>query len=192
LLKTLEEPPPATLIVLVSERPAKLLPTIRSRCRALALAPPPREEALAWLREQGIAAPEIALATGGGAPLLARDLAEPDEAEFRKRLLAELSRPGGANVTQFAASIDRSAVERFIHWMQTWTFDLVSRRSGAPIRHHPDLAQALEARAKTADLAALLDLDRELAEARRLAAHPLNPRLLAEHLLLTYNRATLS
>jgi hypothetical protein len=39
-------------------------------------------------------------------------------------------------------------------------------------------------------MGALLDLDRELAEARRLASHPLNPRLLAEHLLLTYNRAT--
>ncbi len=183
LLKTLEEPPRATLIVLVSERPAKLLPTIRSRCRALALAPPAPAEALAWLRGEGIARPEIALATAGGAPLLARDLAAPEESEFRA------SRPGGANL-QYAASIDRAAVERFIHWMQTWIYDLVSRRSGGPIRHHPDLAAAIEARAKGADLAALLDLDRELAEARRLAAHPLNSRLLAEHLLLTYNRAT--
>jgi DNA polymerase-3 subunit delta' len=192
LLKTLEEPPPGTLVILVSEKPAKLLPTIRSRCRVVPLAPPPREEALAWLRAQGVVAPEVALATAGGAPLLARDLADPEEAEFRKRLLGELSRPGGVNVMQYAASIDRPAVERLIHWMQTWVYDLVSRRSGGPIRHHPDLAAALEARAKSADLEALLDLDRELAEARRLAAHPLNPRLLAEHLLLTYNRAICS
>ncbi len=189
LLKTLEEPPPATLIVLVSERPSKLLPTIRSRCRALALAPPAAAEALAWLRGQGVARPEVALATAGGAPLLARDLAVPEEVEFRARLLGELSRPGGASL-QYAASIDRAGVERFIHGMQTWVYDLVSRRSGGPIRHHPDLSAAIESRAKAADLAALLDLDRELAEARRLAAHPLNARLLAEHLLLTYNRAT--
>jgi DNA polymerase-3 subunit delta' len=190
LLKTLEEPPPATLIVLVSERPARLLPTIRSRCRVVALRPPPRDAALAWLKEQGVTAPDVALATAGGAPLAARDFAESDEAQLRDRILAELVRPGGAHVTQFAATIDRAAVERFIHWMQTWTYDLVSRRSGAPLRHHPDLASAIEARAKGADLAALLELDRELAEARRLAAHPLNPRLLVEHLLLTYNRAT--
>jgi DNA polymerase-3 subunit delta' len=93
---------------------------------------------------------------------------------------------------QYSAAIDRAAMERFIHWMQTWVYDLVSRRSGGPIRHHPDLAPAIESRAKGADLDALLELDRELAEARGLAAHPLNPRLLAEHLLLTYNRATVS
>ena len=40
LLKTLEEPPPHTLIVLVSDRPARLLPTILSRCRRLALRTP--------------------------------------------------------------------------------------------------------------------------------------------------------
>jgi DNA polymerase III delta' subunit len=37
LLKTLEEPPPNTLIVLVSHRPKLLLPTILSRCQAVRL-----------------------------------------------------------------------------------------------------------------------------------------------------------
>jgi DNA polymerase-3 subunit delta' len=37
LLKVLEEPPPRALILLVSEAPARLLPTIRSRCRRLTL-----------------------------------------------------------------------------------------------------------------------------------------------------------
>ena len=62
--------------------------------------------------------------------------------------------------------------------------------AGAP-RHHVGCASILAQRARNADVAALLDLDRELAEARRLAAHPLNPRLVAEHLLMAYNRATL-
>ncbi len=39
LLKTLEEPPPATLFLLVSHAPGRLLPTIRSRCLQLALEP---------------------------------------------------------------------------------------------------------------------------------------------------------
>jgi DNA polymerase III subunit delta' len=39
LLKILEEPPPETLFVLISHRPGGLLPTIRSRCRAIALRP---------------------------------------------------------------------------------------------------------------------------------------------------------
>jgi DNA polymerase III subunit delta' len=35
LLKTLEEPPPASMFVLVSSRPDELLPTVRSRCQRL-------------------------------------------------------------------------------------------------------------------------------------------------------------
>jgi DNA polymerase-3 subunit delta' len=39
LLKTLEEPPPRTVILLITAQPGRLLPTIRSRCRVLRLAP---------------------------------------------------------------------------------------------------------------------------------------------------------
>ena len=190
LLKTLEEPPPATLIVLVSDRPARLLATIRSRCRRLALAVPPHAEALEWLEGEGVDHAATALAAAGGAPLLARDLAQPEEAELRRRLLAELARPNGADALGFAPAIDRMALERAIHWMQTWVHDLTRVKLAGSPRHHPDFASALQSRARAADVEALFALDRELGEARRLAAHPLNPRLVAEHLLMAYNRAT--
>src|SRR6185312_10515630 len=119
LLKTLEEPPPATLIVLASDRPARLLATIRSRCRRVALHAPGPATALAWLRAQGVAEPEAALAMAGGAPLLAQRFAEPDEARFRRKLLAELAKPGGADALAFAATVDRGAVEPLVFWMQT-------------------------------------------------------------------------
>ena len=191
LLKTLEEPPPASLIVLVSDQPARLLATIRSRCRLLALVAPERSVALEWLRAQDVADPQGALAAAGGAPLLARELAQPPEAEFRKRILAELARPGGADPLQFAPGVERASVERLIYWVQTWVHDLVRVRLAGEARHHTEHAAILKARAKNADLEALFDLDRELSEARGLASHPLNPRLLAEHLLMAYNRATL-
>lgn len=191
LLKTLEEPPAHTVIVMVSDQPARLLATLRSRCRRVGLPLPPAAQAIAWLEEQGIAQAAAALAAAGGAPLLARDLAAPEEAEFRRRVLAELARPSGADPLQFAAGIDRGAIERLVFWLQTWVQDLVRvRLAGAP-RHHRDFAQALAARARASDLDALFALDRELAAARRLASHPLNPRLVAEHLLMAYNRATL-
>jgi DNA polymerase-3 subunit delta' len=43
LLKTLEEPPPQTVLILISHNPGRLLPTIRSRCRTLHI--PPLNEA---------------------------------------------------------------------------------------------------------------------------------------------------
>lgn len=39
LLKLIEEPPPRSLILMISSTPGRLLPTIRSRCRVLRLAP---------------------------------------------------------------------------------------------------------------------------------------------------------
>jgi DNA polymerase-3 subunit delta' len=44
LLKIIEEPPPRSLLLLVSHAPGRLLPTIRSRCRRLTLAPLARDE----------------------------------------------------------------------------------------------------------------------------------------------------
>ncbi len=189
LLKTLEEPPPGTLIVLVTSYPARLLATLRSRCRRLGLPLPPAAQARAWLEAEGVADARAVLALAGGAPLLARELAGPEETKLRTRVLAELARPGGADPLQFAA-LERAAVERFLFWLQTWVHDLVRVRLAGSPRHHPAHAAMLQARARGADLDALLALDRELAAARRLAAHPLNPRLLAEHFLLAYNRAS--
>jgi len=49
LLKTLEEPPPRTWIVLVVTERSRLLPTIRSRCHQVGFAPLRDEDLEAWL-----------------------------------------------------------------------------------------------------------------------------------------------
>jgi DNA polymerase-3 subunit delta' len=52
ILKTLEEPPPHGVLLMVSHSPGRLLPTIRSRCRRLAFQPLPLERAAAFVRER--------------------------------------------------------------------------------------------------------------------------------------------
>src|SRR5438067_11571546 len=58
LLKTLEEPPPATTFLLVSANPDALLPTIRSRCARVQLGPVPEEALVSRLVREGV--PEAA------------------------------------------------------------------------------------------------------------------------------------
>ena len=53
LLKMLEEPPARTVMLLVSHRPARLLPTVRSRCRDLRLAPLAPDDLAAALAQAG-------------------------------------------------------------------------------------------------------------------------------------------
>ncbi len=50
LLKTLEEPPAGTAIILVTEAAGRLPATLLSRCHRLTVEPPGRLEALSWLR----------------------------------------------------------------------------------------------------------------------------------------------
>ncbi len=50
LLKTLEEPPSRTVLILVAQQPSRLPATILSRCQRLRIRTPEREPALQWLR----------------------------------------------------------------------------------------------------------------------------------------------
>lgn len=49
ILKTLEEPPPGTVIILVTPNEDRLLPTIRSRCQRIAFAPLDDDAMRAWI-----------------------------------------------------------------------------------------------------------------------------------------------
>jgi DNA polymerase-3 subunit delta' len=77
LLKTLEEAPPTTHIILISSRPASLLPTIRSRCQTVRFAPLAFEEVEKYLVETRARAGEearLAARLSGGRPGVAREV----------------------------------------------------------------------------------------------------------------------
>jgi len=75
LLKTLEEPRPKVTFLLLSERPDRLLPTIRSRCQRVRFRPLPRQTLELILSEHGTPeagrAPAIALSQGSADRALA-------------------------------------------------------------------------------------------------------------------------
>lgn len=93
LLKTLEEPSPGSLIVLVTGKPASLLPTVVSRCQQIKLTPPPLDEALQWLSRQDSEHDfRPLLEFTGGAPLEALQLHNEGFSEFARQFLGNLAR----------------------------------------------------------------------------------------------------
>jgi DNA polymerase-3 subunit delta' len=90
LLKTLEEPPPSSVFVLVTARPDSLLPTVRSRCPTLRFGRLPLADVERLLRDrQGLDAPRahaVALAAEGS---LARAIVESSEEGEATRLLVQ-------------------------------------------------------------------------------------------------------
>ena len=86
LLKSLEEPPPRSHVILVSATPLGLRQTIRSRCQMLRFGPLPRAAVAAFLTERNGVPPEEArlrAAVAGGSPGAA--LAFESEAYGRMR-----------------------------------------------------------------------------------------------------------
>lgn len=97
LLKSLEEPPAGTFFLLVAHRPAKLLPTIRSRCRVLRFPSLGEAELTAWLAAETPDADartrEAAVRAASGSPGAALQFVERDLAPL-DRLMTEIVRQG--------------------------------------------------------------------------------------------------
>ena len=89
LLKTLEEPPGATVFLLVSSSPALLLATIRSRCQRVDFPVADPGTALEWLRGR-VPDPAAALALAHGAPVRAVELFEEGSIDLRSGIERDL------------------------------------------------------------------------------------------------------
>lgn len=165
LLKGLEEPPASAMFILVSHRPAQLLPTIRSRCVAVPVPIPPREAALQWLSGRGIKDAERWLAYAGGAPLRALDYAA-DAATLESLIRS----PAPVNV--------REDLERLADALQKIALDRALTAFGLPQKYQTGKAAGAPGKARE-----WLAFARRMGEDRLLCRHPLNPRLFSAAML---------
>jgi DNA polymerase III subunit delta' len=95
-LKTLEEPPPRSVLFLVGTSPDRLLPTIVSRCQVVHFQPLAEEVVKELLLARGIEDATLVQRLAylsGGSPGQALALADPAVWEFRRSLLEGLTRP---------------------------------------------------------------------------------------------------
>jgi DNA polymerase-3 subunit delta' len=188
LLKTLEEPPPDTLFLLVSHGLDRLLPTILSRCRKFALSMPTPEQALAWLRQQDVKDADVWLAEQGGAPLAAYALAQTGARETMDELLRHLARPDADGALKTAERLQKTPVPELVAWLQRWLYDVFSVKLSGRIRYYPRYQKELAALAGQAEVGRLLGALKAVNERRAIAQHPLSPRLFIEDMLLEYSR----
>ena len=179
LLKTLEEPPPGTRLLLCSADPARLLPTLRSRCQLVKLATPDEAVATAWLAEQGVAQAGVLLAACSGRPLdvLAWTQAGVDAAAWASLPRAVASGQGGA-LSAWPVPLALDALLKLCH-------DATALAHGAMPRYFPRAAMP----AGLPDPSDLRAWAGELARVVRHAEHPWNEGLLAESLVGHAERA---
>ncbi len=113
LLKTLEEPTAASVMILVCNDWSRLPATIRSRCQRIDIAIPARELALDWLRAKGLNAERSATALDivQGNPGAAWQLIEDGGLELREQCQRDLVALAGGGVSALAIA-DNWAADR--------------------------------------------------------------------------------
>ena len=127
LLKTLEEPPPRSVLILIGTSPAKQLPTIRSRCQLVRFRPLPIDtvaELLVSKRLAADAAEARRLAQHSeGSLQRALELADPDIWSFRDTLFERLAEPSLRSVElaqTVAAFVDEAGKEPSARRVRLW------------------------------------------------------------------------
>ncbi|MGN6136587.1 MAG: ATP-binding protein [Aureliella sp.] len=162
LLKTLEEPPLDSVLILISVSLQKQLPTIRSRSQIVRFQPLPPGDLARLILEQGLCttperAHEIAMQSDGGLTM-ARTLADDELATFRTGLLTSLARSqldfiglakaiGALSDAGGKESIVRRPRTKLLLKMTADFYRAVALQAqGGPPSGDPALQQAVEAR----------------------------------------------
>jgi DNA polymerase-3 subunit delta' len=160
LLKTLEEPPPGALIVLLATSEDRVLPTVRSRCQLIRFRPLAVDQIAALLVQKGIMpsddeARRIA-AQSEGSMREALELAAPELWAFRAELLARLAEPvlpsvdlarlAGAFIDQAGreAVMRRERARKVVRFVLQYYRQLVRGLSGLSPGGDSELARAIE------------------------------------------------
>ena len=140
-LKTLEEPPDRTVIILILSQIRELPATVISRCQVVRFVPLAEEETVALLEARGMdrATAQLLARASQGRPGLA--LAQDPKAWVERRelalsILAEVEAEGAGALFKWAESLgrDRAEVEQLITTWWLWYRDLLCAKAGGDAR----------------------------------------------------------
>ena len=193
LLKTLEEPPGDSLLILVTHQPGRLPATIRSRCRIMSFPKPEKKQAAEWLQQKGYQQTDELLLLAQGAPCLAAQLS--DEVglqvyqQFVASLLALIQRK--QRLSQLSELWLQIPPELLFSWHTSLLRDLIRAASGVEMARfeNQNEVQHLQKIAVRVNLGKLFGLYDQLIELSRSANAPLNPELLRERMALLWMQA---
>jgi len=192
LLKTLEEPPAKTILILVSDKPSHLMATIRSRSQMVRFDLPSHEQSIEWLQQKELEQADLTLQLSGGAPLAAIKLAENEGLAIRDKLFSnwQALSIGKAEALESAAMWIKDGFkiksDLPLNWVSSWLLDIIRYLQGSPIDSmvNTDYAKTLQKMAEQVDLKSIYGLLDRLNDTIRLNDTSANQLSLVEGLLI--------
>ena len=184
LLKTLEEPPPRTLLLLVTSQPSRLLPTLRSRCSKLRLIGPARDVAARFLAEAKGEGPwSDALAATGAGPFALLDADPAALAQIRVDTLDALREIGSGNLQppnvaqRWAAKSALPELAVRLACLESWVTDRILETTSIRDATH------LSGQGMQSNIRRLFELSDAIRDMRKLSLTPINKAMAMESLL---------
>ncbi len=198
LLKTLEEPPPDTLLILLTSQEDRLLPTIKSRCTRIELKPMAQHEITRYLEENRSVerndAELLAQLCRGSLGWALLTLEDPLVLERRKSELDRLISLLGADVERrFHAASDIAslyyrdrgeALEVLDIWLSWWRDLMLMREGVEDWVLNRDYAKDLKEWNQAYTSRQITDFIGAIAKTVQALDHNVNPRLSLEALML--------
>lgn len=192
LLKTLEEPPLQTMLILTADEAGRILPTILSRCQTVPFLPLPQEEVAKILAHTAGLEPESAAtlaAMAEGSLGRARLLLAKNLPAQRREIIDTLMRlePDTPAAIQALTELAESAAKlkedlsELLELLTTWLHDLLLSRHGAPgkIINH-DLSASFPAACRRWSSPQLSERLQLMDTARKQLARNCNPTAVCE------------
>lgn len=192
LLKTLEEPAPRSLLMLVASNPTALPATLRSRCQRIACTLPAQDVAALWLAAQLEPGHDAALllALAGGAPLAALQMAQGGQVSQRLNVLDGMERLllNQVSPVALAAIWLKFALPETLYWMHSYIIDMIRLKSAEhpPLLANPDARLRLQALAEQLNLKTFYYQLDKIREASHLAVGQSNAQMLLEDILINW------
>lgn len=132
LLKSLEEPPGNTCFLLYAHLPGRVLPTVRSRCQPLPMAPAGEKEALQWLEQRSGSRDGVreAAALAPGRPLAALAMIEAGVPQLQQKLVTALRQLQGRRILPIdcVRELEGQDPAYVVQFMQFYVASLIRRR----------------------------------------------------------------
>lgn len=193
LLKTLEEPPDNTILILVTSHCLTLPATIRSRCQLVDFHPPTENQAISWLTSVVSDVQwEPLLRVAQGAPLQALQFHETELIDQRITVVQGFLEifESNTNPMVIAAKLDSIPFNLCFQWIQAVIADLFRiKASENPITlENPDFYRSLLALAPRMQVPLLMEFWELLIERKKLFDNSLNRKLFAESLLIRVHK----
>ena len=185
LLKTLEEPPGDSLLILISAHPASLPATVRSRCGEIKFKRPSDKQAIDWLAPQlGDTDPHLLLSLCHGAPLRARAYASSNNLVRRQSLFKCFcdALAGQVDPVQAAKIWADGNLQEHLVWLIDWYADMIRLKIASVPPHilNLDLKHELQSLAARLSGRVLFHQLDSVLRMRELETTQVNPEILLE------------